>query len=266
VTVTVTGPNTARADFALGGTPSVPQYSGTLFLTFDSPIGLTASNLNVSAQIVNPSAPALQARLPGGGQVTVPSGFPVMISVNPTTSGGFEFLNSAEVELYTTTLGFNAAIPYRLYKAPSGGQFYDITEDVLAGSIRCRARTGGFSDFMMVVDARSPTEVIEDKYAFLEARLADDDIEPLTRTALQLDLDESLEEFLEGDYSDAREELDDLELRVAATAGTAIPNRWIAGGSLDNIAGSVQSEAVALDYALRQLIASGGSGGDDDDD
>lgn len=269
VTVTVSGTNTARADFALGGTPAVPQYSGTLFLTFDSPIGLTASNLDISARIVDPSAPALQARLPGGGQVTIPSGFPVMISVNPPASGGFEFINSAKVELYTTTLGFNAAIPYRLYKAPPGGLFYDITEDVIAGSIRCRARTGGFSDFMMVVDARSPIAVIEDKYAFLEARLGDDDIEPLTRAALQRDLNESLEEFLEGDYDDARAELDDLELRVAATAATAIPNRWIAGGSLDNIAGNLESEAVALDYALRQLIASGaggGAGGGDNDD
>jgi hypothetical protein len=266
VTVTVTGPDTARADFALGGTPTVPQYTGTLFMTFDSPIGLTASNLNVTAQIVSPSDPALQARLPGGGQVTVPSGFPVMISVSPPASGGFEFVNSAKVELYTTTIGFNAAIPYRLYKAPTGGLFHDITEDVIAGSIRCRSRTGGFSDFIMVVDARNPIEVIEDKYAFLEARLGDDDIEPLTRAALQLDLDESLEEFLEGEYGDAREELDDLELRVATSAGSGIPNRWIAGGSLDNIAGSVEAEAAALDYALRQLIASGGGGGSGDDD
>jgi hypothetical protein len=264
VTVTMTGSNTARADFALGGTPASPQYTGTVFLTFDSPIGLTAANLNVTAQIVNPSDPALQARLPGGGQVSVPSGFPVMISVNPPATGGFEFVNAATVELYTTTLSYNPAVPYRLFKASPGSVFYDITENVTAGSIRCRSRTPGFSDFIMVVDSRSLTGVIEDKYAFLEARLDDDDIAPLTRAQLQLDLDESLEEFLEGDYEDAREELDDLELRVGAAAGIGIPNRWIAGGSLDNLAGSLESEAISLDYALHQLIA-GGAGEDEDD-
>ncbi len=262
VTVTVTGTNTARADFALGGTPINPQYTGTVFMTFESPIGLTAANLNVTAQIVSPADPALLARLPGGGQVAVPSGFPVMISINPPAAGGFEFINTAKVELYTTTLGFNAAIPYRLYKAPPSGTFYDITEDVIAGSIRSRARTGGFSDFMMVVDSRNLLDIIEDKYAFLEARAGDTDIDPLTRAALQLDLEESLEEFLEGDYEDARTELDDLELRIDTAAGVGIPNRWLAGGSLDNVAGSLEAEATALDYALRQLIASGA--GDDD--
>jgi hypothetical protein len=261
VTVTVTGANTARADFALGGTPTNPQYTGTVFLTFESPIGLTAANLNISAQIISPTDPALQARLPGGGQVAVPAGYPVMISINPPTSGGFEFINTAKVELYTTTLSFNSAIPYRLYKAPPGGMFYDITEDVIAGSIRCRSRTGGFSDFIMVVDSRNLLEIIQDKFAFLEARAGDDDIDPLTSAALQLDIDESLEEFLEGDYEDARTELDDLELRVNTAAGVTIPNRWIAGGSLDNVAGSLEAEAIALDYALRQLIASGGGGG-----
>lgn len=262
VTVTVTGADTARADFALGGTPASPQYTGTVFMTFESPIGLTAANLNVTAQIVSPSSPVLLARLPGGGEVTVPSGFPVMISISPPAIGGFEFVNAAKVELYTTTLSFNAAIPYRLYKAPPGGMFSDITEDVVAGSIRSRARTGGFSDFMMVVDSRSLIDIIEDKYAFLEARIGDDDIAPLTGAALQQDLDESLEEFLEGDYEDARSELDDLEVRVASAAGEDIPNRWLAGGSLDNVAGSLESEAIALDYALRQLVASGS--GDDD--
>jgi hypothetical protein len=264
VTVTITGANTARADFALGGTPSAPQYTGTVFLTFDSPVGLTASNLNITAQIVDPNDPALRARLPGGSEVAVPSGFPVMISVSPPANGGFEFLNAATVELYTTTLNYDSAVPYRLFKASPGAMFSDITESVTAGSIRCRSRTPRFSDFIMVVDSRDPLEAIGDKYALIEARLDNDDIEPLTRAQLELDLDESLEEFLEGDYEDALEELDDLELRVETAAGAGIPNRWVAGGSLDNIAGSLETEAVALEYALRQLIAVGG--GEEEED
>lgn len=263
VVVTVDG-NVARAEIALGGTPANPQYRATMLLTFDSPVGLTADNLNITAQIVDPNDPALRARLSGGGQVTVPSGFPVLISVDPPAAGGFEFRNAAQVELYTTNLSYAANPSYRLYKAPTGGTFFDATEDALAGSIRCRGRTGSFSDFLMVSDNRSLLEAAQDKYAFLDARIDDDEIDPAVRAQLQLDLDESYEEFLEGDYEDAREELDDLELRVDAAAGITMPNRWRALDDLDNVAGSLEAEAVSLDFDLRRLAA--GGGGDDDDD
>ncbi len=264
VVVTVNG-NVARADFALGGTAGNPQYTGTLFLTFDSPVGLSAQNLNISARIVDPNDPALRARLPGGNLVTVEPDFPIMVSVSPP-SGGLEFLNAAQVELYTTDLSYTANTTYRLYKAPAGGLFFDLTEDVLPGSIRCRSRTGSFSDFVMVSDQRSAYEAAMDKYAFLDARVDDDDVDPATRALLQLDLDESYEEFLEGDYEDAREELDDLELRVDAAAGITVPNRWRAAGDLDNVAGSLEGEAAALDFQLRRLAASGGSGGGEEED
>ena len=265
-TVTITGPNTARADFALGGTPAAPLYTGTLFLTFDSPIGLTAQNLNITAQIVNPNDPALRARLSGGSAVNVPSNFPVMISVSPPAGSGFEFLNAAQVDLYTTKLSYTANSAYRLYKAPTGGMFFDLTEDVIPGSVRCRTRTGSFSDFIMVTDNRSALQAAEDKYAFLDARVDDDDIDPTTRATLQLDLDESYEEFLEGDYEDARAELDDLELRIDTAAGITVPNRWRALGDLDNVAGSVEGEAASLDFYLRKLAAEGGGEGEGEDD
>jgi hypothetical protein len=268
VVVSVTG-NVARADFALGGTPSNPQYTGTLFLTFEGAVNLTASNLNITAQIVNPNNPAFTSRISGGANVSVPAAFPVMISVHPSAASGFEFLNATDVELYTTNVSYTANSPYRLYKAPANGTFFDITEDVLEGSVRCRARTPGFSDFIMVSDTRSDLEAAQDKFLFLAARVEDDDIDATTAGLLQLDLDEALEEFLEGDYEDARAELDDLELRVSTQAGSTIPNRWIAGGSLDNVAGSLEAEAASLDFYLRKLAAAaaaGGSGGDEGDD
>jgi len=252
VVVSVEG-NIARADIALGGTPENPQYTANVSFTFDSAIGLSAENLNITAQIIDPSDPALQARLPDGNLVSVPSNFPVLISVNPLLAGGFEFLGAAYVDIYTTNLSYTGNSPYRLYKASTGAMFTDLTEDVIPGSIRCRSRTGGFSDFLIVVDLRSPREAAEDKFAFLNARLLDAAIEPAARGAMQRDLEESYVEFLEGDYEDAREELDDLELRVTAVAGTALPNRWRAGGDLDNIAGSLESSAASLDFNLRQL-------------
>jgi hypothetical protein len=261
--VTVTSANSARADFALGGTPSNPLYTGTLFLTFEAPVALSVANLNISASIINPADPLLTARLSGGSNVSIPNNFPVMISVSPPAAGGLEFINSAQVELYTTKLSLTDGQTYRLYKAPANGMFFDITRDVIAGSIRCRARTSGFSDFMMVVDNRALSDAAQDKYAFLAARLDDPAIAATTRGLLQVDLDESLEEFLEGDYEDARIELDDLELRIDSAAGVDVPNRWIAGNTLDNIAGSVESEAATLDFYLRELIASGDEGDDD---
>ena len=265
VTVTITGPGTARADFALGGTPAVPQYTGSVFLTFESAMGLTAANLNIDAQIVNPSDPTFLARLPAGGQVTVPAGFPVMISVSPPASGGFEFVNAAQVELYTTKLAYTVNSPYRLYKAPTAGMFSDLTEDVLPGSIRSRCRTGGFSDFIILADNRTPYQAVLDSYAALNAEIDDDGIDPLTRASLELDIDESFEEFQEGEYGDARTELDDLELRVDLEAGITIDNRWLAGGALDNDAGYLEGRAATLDFHLRRLIATGGGGGNDDD-
>jgi hypothetical protein len=265
VVVTIDG-NVARAEIDLGGTPQNPQYSATMFLTFDSPVGLTPENLNINAHIVDPDDPALRARLPGGGQVSVPAQFPVLISVSPPADGDFAFVNAAQVEVITDNLAYTPGTPYRLFKSPPGGMFSDLTESVASGSIRSRSRTGGFSDFMLVEDLRSAHEVAEDKYAFLQSRVNDDDIDPETRALLDLDLEDSFEEFQEGEYGDAREELDDLELRVDAGAGDTVPNVWRAARDLDNVAGSLEGEAASLDFHLRRLAGSGGGGGDEDDD
>ncbi len=268
VAVTIEG-NTARARIELGGSPGNPQYAGTLILTFDSPVGLSAQNLDITAQAVNPDDPVLRARLPS--TVAVPGQFPVLVSVRPRN--GFEFRNAAQVELYTHQLAYVAGSPYRLYKAPAGGAFHDLTEDVLAGSVRCRGRTGSFSDFLMVADTATASDAAQDKFAFLDARVDDGEIDGATAALLQIDLDEAYEEFLEGDYEDARAELDDLELRVDGGAGTTVPNRWRSQGDLDNVAGSLEAEAAALDFYLRKLVAAGGGtgggspgGGDDDGD
>lgn len=262
VVVTVDG-NAARADIALGGTPGNPQYTATMFLTFDAPVGLSAENLNITAQIVDPSDPALRARLPGGSLVSVPANFPVMISVSPPAAGGFEFLNAAQVDVYTTHLSHAANSPYRLYKAPAGGMFVDLSEDVIPGSIRIRSRTGGFSDFLMVSDLGSARAAAEDKYAFLDERVDDPDIAPATRVALQRDLDQSRRKFQSGDYAKARKELDDLERRVETQAGATVPNRWRAAGDLDNVAGSLEGVAASLDFNLRQLDSGDGDNEED---
>src|SRR5690606_20183273 len=97
-------------------------------LRFEEAQNLNLQSLGLSAKLVNPLDPALRARLPEPGLLSVPLALPLMISVNPPASRGLEFSNVAEVELYTNLLPFTIDSPLRIYKAEPGGVFYDITD------------------------------------------------------------------------------------------------------------------------------------------
>ncbi|MBV8202069.1 MAG: hypothetical protein JOZ15_15725, partial [Acidobacteria bacterium] len=56
-------------------TLDLPGISADLTLTFEQAVGLTAGNLGLSAQLVNPQDPNLLSRLPAGGLVTLPGAF-----------------------------------------------------------------------------------------------------------------------------------------------------------------------------------------------
>jgi hypothetical protein len=262
--VTQTGPNAVRADYALP-TPDGRVLRGTFFVEFDTATGLTPAALNIQARVVDPTDPALLARLPAGLPLSIPAAFPVLVSVHPVASSGVQFANAARVEMYTKVLTFSTDSSYRLYKAPAGGAFADLTSAVLPGSIRMRARTGSFSDFLVVEDTRDSAAAAEALYARLAAGIDDDDVPVGTAALLQLDLDDSFEEFEEGDYGDAREELDALELTVDTEAGISLPNVWRAQRDLDNRAGELAALSQALDFHLARLEAASASGDDDGD-
>ena len=263
--VTQTGPNSVRADFSLTDAAG-KTYAGAFFLEFTSPIGLTPANLNVQARLVDPADPALQARLPIGGSVGVPAAFPVLVSVDPLLGSGFGFRDVASVEMYTKALPFSTGSQFRLVRSPKNGAFAEVTTDIQPGSIRMRARTGHFSDFLVVRDERSSAAVATDLYARLSAKLQDDDVPAGTASLLGVEIDHSFEEFLEGDYEDAREELDAFELIVGAESGVSLPNQWRAQRDLDNVAGTLAADALALDFLLQRLAAEGSGSGDDDGD
>jgi hypothetical protein len=266
--VSQTGPNAVRADFALPAADG-RLVRGTFFLEFDASSGLSPANIAISARLVDPNDAALRARLPlAGAGLAVPSAFPVMVSVNPPPGSGFQFTNAARVEMYTRMLPYAPDSPYRLFKAEPGGVFADHTAAVLSGSIRMRVRTGGFSDFLVLTDARDAVDAARAAYARLAAKVDDDDVPLATRTVLEFDLDESFEEFEEGDYEDAREALDGLELTVETEAGLTLPNVWRAQRDLDNVSGTLASDALNLDFHLARLeaAAAANGGGDDDDD
>ncbi|UXI67542.1 hypothetical protein N4264_22840 [Tahibacter amnicola] len=107
-------------------------FDADVTITFDTPQNLTPQSLNLTAQLVNPTDPALQSRLPLG--TFVESAFPVMITVEPVNlprlfassfdgaesgSGNLAFRNAYTLEIHTHHLTYAAGTPYRLYKAPS---------------------------------------------------------------------------------------------------------------------------------------------------
>lgn len=263
--VTQTGLNTVRADYALPAADG-RVISGSFLLEFDATSGLTPAALNIQARIVDPADPALLARLPAGLPLSIPAAFPVMVSVSPLPGSGFEFTNAAQIEIYTKALLYSADSPYRVYKAPAGGAFADLTSGLLPGSMRMRVRTGSFSDFLVVRDDRGPLDAATATYARLAAGIADDDVPAATGALLQAGLDESFEEFLEGDYGDARDELDAFEQTIDAEAGVSLPNVWRAQRDLDNRAGELAALAQALDFHLARLAADADGGDEGDDD
>jgi hypothetical protein len=220
-------------------------------LRFDEPQNLDVQSLGLTARLVNPLDRTFRGRLPDP-RTSLSLVVPLMISVEPPPKRGLAFSNATEVELHTHLLPFHIDSPIRIYKAQRGGPFHDITDGISSGSIRVRGRTGGFSDFLLVVDLRPRIEAAQDKYAFLDAlvlTVADAGV----RTLLQADLATSRSGFDAGNYAAARIALDAFESRVTSHAGGAIPNRWRATRDLENTAGDLLTEAGSLRYVLVRL-------------
>jgi hypothetical protein len=249
VSVSVSG-NTATAQISLAG-----GYGADFTLTFPSAQNLSASSLGIGASVVNPLDPTLLARLPAGSSLAVPTAFPVMISVTPPALGGFAFTNGASVEIHTHNLVFTQNSPFRIYKAPAGGSFYDITSDVLAGSVRTRGTTGGFSDFLILIDTGSYEDGAEDKYEYLESRVDTNALSSGARTALLADLASSRSAYDQDDFALASTRLDTFRSHVLGYAGNGVPNAWRAARDLDNIAGDLLAESASLQFTLNRLAS-----------
>ena len=225
-----------------------------LILQFDDVQNLCADSLGISAQIVNPLDPAFIARLPQGSQL--PLALPLLVRVEPPASsscGALTFTDTVRAEIHTHLLPYTVDSPLRLFKAPLGGMFYDITDGVAPGSVRTGGRTGGFSEFIVVVDLTAPADAADAKYQYLAARLANPAIDPSVRTALEADLATSRAAFDGNDAAAAIVAIDAFSARVSASTNAQIPDRWRAQRDLDNIAGDLLGEAAALRFLLGRL-------------
>lgn len=245
LTVDVSG-NTATVRIGTAGAPIAD-----LRVEFDDASGLSPASLGVSAELVDVTAPALLARLPDPLATAVPAELPLMITIEPPALGGLSFRRVAHVELHTHALAYTAGSRFRLMKAPLGGTFRDITGAVLPGSVRTRGTTGGFSQFLVVTDARPTLDVVAAKLAWLRGQIG---ALPGTEAApLHAQMDAVEQAVGDGRYADATGAIDAMRARVSARAGLAIPQDWRALRDLHNIAGELLSGLDTLAFSVAYL-------------
>ena len=218
-------------------------------LEFDDPTGLSAENLGVAAQLVSPTDAALLARLPGS-LTSIDGSFPLLITIEPP-AGGLSFERVAKVEVHTHALPYTYGSSYRLFKAPLGGAFRDITTQVAQGSVRARGTTGGFSQFLVLADVRPTGTVVSEKLSRLQALIA---MLPVSEAA-PLEAHRAAAQAAVGDgrHDDAIAHLDALAARVSERAGSAIPQVWTAGGGSQNHAGELLAGAGTAKFSIAYL-------------
>lgn len=221
-----------------------------LRLDFDAAEGLTPAALGVSADTVSITDPTLLARLPSVA-VSIPAGLPVLTTVEPPMLGGLAFDRRVHVELHTHLLAYTANSRYRLFKASLGGDFRDITSSVEPGSVRTRGTTGGFSQFLVVLDLRPTDEVVAEKIAWLRSRI--DLLPPAEAAPLHYRLSLVEAAVAEEDWAMAGSKCDVFRARVANRAGTYFTETWSADGSTVNHAGELLSGIDTLEFSIEYL-------------
>jgi hypothetical protein len=233
-------------------TLDLPGVSADLTLTFEQSVGLTASNLGLSAQLVDPNDPNLLSRLPSGGLVTVPGAFPVLVHVQPPASGGLSFSGVYTLDLHTPNLEYTTNCPLRLFSAHDGGPFDDISTAMGAGSYRVRGTSGSFSDFVIVADARPLADVVSQKFDDLSGLLStySGAISPPVLDDLSNQLQTARAHYQAGDSVDAATAVNGFAATVQSNSGTGIPDVWRASGDLANVSGGLRAAASTLSFSL----------------
>jgi hypothetical protein len=251
VVVTITG-DTARADINLVA-PGGP-YSAELLIEFRDPVNLTPACLGISATALDAAGiAAVNARLPAPGLAIDPT-FPVLVTVEPPPACGLAFRGEYRLSLRTTNLVYAAQSPYRLYKAPVGGAFADVTGAVESGSVRARGSGGAFSEFVLLQDASQDYATqLDAAYLALEERLDDPEIGVTAMTTLLTDLEASRTAAAAVDYPAAIAAMLRLDGHAQAFSDDGVPGRWRAQRDLDNIEGDLLGRSANVRFLLGRL-------------
>lgn len=223
-----------------------------LSVSFEQVVGLSAENLGLSARLLDAADLALLAsRLPSS-LVSVPAGFPVLLTIEPPASGGLSFSGLVTVELYTHALTFLPGCPFRLFAAPLGGAFTDITDSNAGGSYRVRGHKGDFSEFLIVADVRAVDSVIGVKFSQLGDELAARAgvIDPTVLSTLAALLDEAETAYSAGQTVQAIAKVEAFAQVVKQNSGSGIPDVWRSARDLTNAAGRLRAAASTLRFSL----------------
>lgn len=237
-----------HADIVIG-TPTSPVAE--VSLDFQDATGLSPASLGVSAQQVNLLDPTLLARLPDTSLTTPPGALPLLITIEPPAIGGLRFRNTGRLEIHTHAIPYAVGSSFRVLKAPLGGAFRDVTDEIAPGSVRARTTYGGFSQFLIVTDLRTSGAVIDEKLAWLRGKVAA--LPVAERGALSAFLDQAEAAVDENDFATAIDAIDAFRSRVQARAGTFIPNEWRATHDVDNQAGDLVAGANTLRFSVAYL-------------
>lgn len=220
-----------------------------VFVTFDQPQNLSAASLGLSARLFDPLDAVLQARLPDPQLNVLQSGLPLLLTIEPPVAGGLRF-RTARVEVHTHALVYSVGSSLRLFKAPLGGNFFDITDEIAPGSVRARGTTNGFSQFLVLADLRQSSDVIAAKIDALRQRI---DTLPLSeQPPFRARLADVQTALANADYPAAIAATDWISDRALKRAGTWLTDAWIAGGA-DNQAGGLIAGAATLKFSIAYL-------------
>ncbi|XLP06719.1 DUF6689 family protein [Alteromonas marina] len=225
-----------------------------LSVEFENSIGLNANNIEITAELLDPTDLTITSRLPSVLTSAV-SGFPVLVSISPKPDAGFGFEGLATVELYTKAIHYTPTIPWRLFTSHNGGAFEDITVLMSSGSIRARGSTGQFSDFIILLDNRPSTTVINDKVASLSTTVNDnrDEIAPLLEAAIDSGINDIQSALAINDDDAALTAVDSLITLVDSASGSQIADVWRSSGDLVNVKGLLLTQLQTLRFSLRTL-------------
>ena len=236
--------NVVEADFA------VKSSSGTLTIRFEHVTALTVESLGLRIEELDPESKQVLRRLMPG--VSIPMRFPVQIRIDPPADGGLSFTGVVTVEIHTHDLKLTEDSKYRLMSSPHDGTFVDVTESVRAGSIRPKSTKGNFSDFIIGIDKRPLSDVVEAKFVQLATLLDEHEsqISPELHAELENLCSAAARAYGSGEIASAVEYLRAFHDRVKAQSGSDVPDVWLASGNLFNVAGNLRAVTDTLRYSL----------------
>lgn len=237
-----------RADIVIGPTSSP---LADVSLDFEDASGLSPASLGVAAHLVDPTDPALLARLPDASLTSATGAFPLMLTIEPPAAGGLSFRGTGRMEIHTHALPYTVGSSLRVFKAPLGGAFRDVTDEIAQGSVRARTTYGGFSQFLILVDLRGTGTVIAEKLAMLRTRVSALPYDEAAPLAAIVDRAEAALDASDPDGAIAA--IDEFRARVQARGGQHIANEWRATRDVENHAGQMIADANSLRFSIAYL-------------